>query len=131
MRAVRDSASDTGRHVSKILIVDDESSLRFVLKLAFELAGHDVVEAQHGAAALERVGELRPDVVVTDFMMPVMDGGELISRLRANPETTDIPIVLVTASAIVAGEGVDVMLRKPFEPEHVVATAESLVRRER
>ena len=64
--------------MAEILIVDDEPDVRFVLRMAFELAGHEIVEAHHGGAALERVPESRPDLVVTDVMMPVLDGLELV-----------------------------------------------------
>ena len=57
-----------------ILVVDDESSMRFLLRMILESAGYEVVEAPHGAAALERAKESPPDLVVTDLMMPVMNG---------------------------------------------------------
>ncbi|HET6483408.1 MAG TPA: response regulator, partial [Actinoplanes sp.] len=61
--------------------MDDEPDLRYVLRRVFERAGHEVVDAGHGAAALEMVHRSPPDLVVTDMMMPVMGGVELIRRL--------------------------------------------------
>lgn len=113
--------------MSTILIVDDESSLRFLLRIAFEGAGHDVVEAPNGAVALDWIAETRPDLVVTDFMMPVMNGGELIARLRSEPRTAGIPIMLVTATRTHGDVAADATLRKPFEPDVVVATARALI----
>lgn len=113
--------------MSTILIVDDESSLRFLLRIAFEGAGHDVVEASNGAIALEWITETRPDLVVTDFMMPVMNGAELIARLRSEPRTAQIPIMLVTATRTSGDIAADATLRKPFEPDAVVATARALI----
>ncbi len=110
-----------------VLIVDDESSVRFLLRIAFEAAGNEVIEAAHGVAALERARSKRPDLVVTDFMMPVMNGGELVARLRANPETAGIPIVMVTASAVGDTVAADAVLAKPFDPQHVVAIARPLM----
>src|SRR5881275_1635410 len=61
--------------------------MRFLLRMTFELAGHDVAEAADGVAAIERVERNRvPDLVATDFMMPRMNGGELIARLRRDPD---------------------------------------------
>ena len=81
--AAREGDRDT---VATILIVDDEPDMRFLLKLVFEAAGHRIVQANHGVAALERVQESRPDLIVTDVMMPMLDGLGLIERLRSDPE---------------------------------------------
>lgn len=109
-----------------ILIVDDESNMRFLLRMILEGAGYEVVEAPHGAAALERATESPPDLVVTDLMMPVMTGRELIERLRDAPETTAIPIVVVTANPTTVLDAVDAVLGKPFDPDALLATARSL-----
>ena len=61
--------------------------------------GFEVMEANDGREALECISEFRPQLVVTDLMMPVMDGVELIERLRADPETADVPVVAITADA--------------------------------
>jgi CheY-like chemotaxis protein len=88
--------------------------------------GYEVIEAHHGAAALERVRESRPNLVVTDLMMPVMNGRDLVGRLRADPETASIPILLITANPHAAVAAVDAIVGKPFDPEAVVETARSL-----
>lgn len=113
--------------MAEILIVDDEPDVRFVLKLAFEAAGHRIVEAHQGVAALERVDDSRPDLVVTDIMMPVLDGLELIRRLRSNPGTATIPI-LVLSSRATAASGADAALAKPFRAHEVLATGLSLIK---
>jgi CheY-like chemotaxis protein len=113
--------------VAEILIVDDEPDVRFVLKMAFEAAGHRIVEAHHGGAALERVKDSPPDLVVTDVMMPVLDGLELIRRLRSNPETAAIPILVLSAHSQ-AVTGADAALTKPFRPHEVLATVLSLIK---
>jgi CheY-like chemotaxis protein len=117
---------DLNSRIRKILIVDDESSMRFLLRVIFERAGYEVLEAHHGAAALERVKESRPNLVVTDLMMPVMNGRDLVGRLRADPETASIPILLITANPHAAVAAVDAIVGKPFDPEAVVETARSL-----
>jgi CheY-like chemotaxis protein len=113
--------------VAQILIVDDEPDVRFVLKLAFESAGHQIVEAHHGVAALERVEDSRPDLVVTDVMMPVLGGLELVRRLRSDPETAAIPILLLSSRATPA-TGADAAFAKPFRPHEVLAAGLSLIK---
>lgn len=116
--------------MAAILIVDDESSMRYLLRSEFEFAGHVVREAPHGRAALDLVeGGPPPDLVTTDFMMPVMNGGELISRLRKNPETAGIPIVLISSSpgAAERASSADAFFRKPFDPFELVARANELI----
>jgi CheY-like chemotaxis protein len=66
--------------MSRILVVDDEPDERFLLRRMFERAGHEVLDAADGAAALAIVRESAPDLIVTDMMMPVMDGPELIRQ---------------------------------------------------
>ena len=112
--------------MAEILIVDDEPDVRFVLKLVFESAGHQIIQAHHGGAALARVKESRPDLVVTDVMMPVLDGIELIRRLRSDPETAMIPILLLSSHAT-AGSGADAALAKPFRAHEVLETGLSLM----
>ena len=74
------------RECGEILVVDDESSMRFLLRMTFEIEGHEVDEAPNGLAAIEGIeGGRVPDLVATDYMMPVMNGGELIARLRREP----------------------------------------------
>lgn len=112
--------------MAEVLIVDDEPDVRFILKLAFQAAGHQIVEAHHGVAALERVKDSRPDLVVTDLMMPVLDGLELIKRLRSDPETAAIPILVLSSHAR-ATSNADAAVAKPFRPHEVLATGLSLI----
>jgi CheY-like chemotaxis protein len=113
--------------VRTILVVDDESSMRFLLRMILESAGYEVVEAPHGATALERAKESPPDLVVTDLMMPVMNGRDLVGRLRADPETARIPILLISANPHADEAAVeDAIVGKPFHPEAVVEAARSL-----
>jgi two-component system chemotaxis response regulator CheY len=105
--------------MAKILIVDDESSMRYLLRATLELAGHDVSEAPNGLVAIGKVesGHI-PDLVATDFMMPIMNGAELIERLRRNPATKEIPIILVSSSpGSELRAAADAFFRKPFDPD--------------
>jgi len=107
-------------------VVDDEPDLRYLLRRIFERAGHEVVDAGHGAAALECARASPPDLVVTDMMMPVMDGAELIRRLRADPATARIPILAATGDAHLAG-GADAVLSKPWKARQLLAAATALM----
>jgi CheY-like chemotaxis protein len=110
----------------KILVVDDEPDLRYLLRRIFERAGHEVIQAGHGAAALESVHLFPPDLVVTDMMMPVMGGAELIRRLRADPATARIPILAVTGDGHLAGDA-DAVLAKPYRAAELLAAANALL----
>jgi CheY-like chemotaxis protein len=112
-----------------ILVVDDEPDLRFILRRIFERAGFEVREAGHGVQALEQVAASPPDLVVTDMMMPVMDGAELIRRLHADPATASIPILAVTGDSDLAGAA-DTVLGKPYREKQVMSAATALLSQE-
>jgi CheY-like chemotaxis protein len=116
--------------VKRILLVDDESNMRFVLRVILESEGYEVVVAQHGAAALEALRRSGADLVLTDLMMPVMNGRELVERLRADPETAEIPIVVVSAAHAVVLPKANAVIPKPFDDEELVAVVRSLTEKE-
>jgi CheY-like chemotaxis protein len=118
--------------VARILVVDDEPSVRFLLRLAFEMEGHQVEEAPNGLVAIQSVeGGRAPDLVATDFMMPLMNGGELIARLRANPKTASLPVILVSSSpGSERRTEADLFFRKPFDPGELARAAAQLLERE-
>jgi len=116
--------------VGRILVVDDEPDLRFLLRLHFTRANHEVAEASDGAAALASVHEAPPDLVVTDMMMPVMGGVELIRRLRADPATAGIPVLAVSGDWQLA-VGADAVLAKPYQRAELLAAADGLLRKGR
>ena len=110
----------------KIVVVDDEPDLRYIMRRIFERAGHAVTDASHGVAALQAVHLSPPDLVVTDMMMPVMGGAELIRRLRADPLTARLPILAATSDALLAG-GADAVVTKPYQPAQLLAAANTLL----
>jgi CheY-like chemotaxis protein len=116
--------------VVNILVVDDEPDLRFILRRILEGAGHQVSEAWHGAAALDVVATIPFDLVVTDMMMPVMGGAELIRRLRAQPRTATIPILAVSGDPHLAG-GADAIVAKPFQRRDLLASLDGLLNSEK
>jgi len=107
--------------LSTILVVDDDAPTRVVLRTILERAGHRIVEAAHGAAALDIINpNLIPDLVLTDLAMPILSGKELIERLRSAPITASIPIVVVSGSAdsaraLKASGLVEAVVDKPFD----------------
>jgi CheY-like chemotaxis protein len=113
--------------VSRILVVDDEPDQRFLLRRLLERAGHEVSEANHGAAALRAVRESAPDLVVTDMMMPVMGGAELIRCLRDDPATAHIPILAASGNTHLACAA-DAVLPKPYDLHHLLAVVEALLK---
>ncbi len=127
--ADRDPAEEeTVISLPRILVVDDEPDLRFLLRRVFEAAGHAVSEAGNGADALTSVRRSPPDLVVTDMMMPVMGGVELIRRLRSDPTMRDIPIVAVSGHGHLAAQA-DAVVPKPFHPHALLGAVNALLAR--
>ncbi len=121
--------ADTRNRLKTVLVVDDDGDMRFMLRILLERGGYQVTEAGDGQAALLSIKANKPDLVVTDMRMPRMDGGELIERLRSDEDTARLPIILVTAYAVlpVTSELADATIPKPFAPERVVSTVTNLL----
>lgn len=117
------------RRVKRILVVDDDPSMRFMLRLIFEGTGYEVSEAHHGAAALSQLKDTLPDLLITDMMMPIMDGGELIQQLRSDPRTAHLLILVVSGNpdALEVGRNADAVIGKPFLPADLRARVDSLL----
>jgi circadian clock protein KaiC len=113
--------------MARILVVDDEADERFLLRRAFERAGHEVSDADDGAAALAIARNSPPDLVVTDLMMPIMNGAELIRRLRSDPATAGIPIIASTGDPYLASAA-DAIVSKSFSWGHLVSAAVALLK---
>jgi CheY-like chemotaxis protein len=110
-----------------ILIVDDEEPVRsFVAELLAD-DGYQVRLAMHGGQALDVVDKEPPDLVLSDVMMPVLNGKELCQRLKARDDTRHIPVILMTSAGqkAVDGAGADAFIAKPFDLDDL----EALVRR--
>jgi two-component system alkaline phosphatase synthesis response regulator PhoP/two-component system response regulator VicR len=106
----------------RILAVDDERHIVRLIQVNLERAGYEVMTANDGQQALEMVANDRPDLIVLDWMMPQLNGMETLKRLKANPTTQDIPVIMLTAKSQDADvfkgwqSGVDCYLTKPFNP---------------
>jgi CheY-like chemotaxis protein len=114
-----------------VLIVDDEFGLADITADLLTEAGYDVALAINGKLGLASLEVRRADIVFTDLMMPVMDGPEMIRRMRADPRLTAIPAVLMTAlpEAIPTGAGAmhDAVLVKPFSMAELLTTLHRLL----
>jgi two-component system, OmpR family, alkaline phosphatase synthesis response regulator PhoP len=119
----------------KILVVEDEGDIRELLCYSLSKEGYAVEEAADGAEALDRVIRRAPDLVMLDLMLPRMSGLELCRRLRANPDTAHLPVIVVTAKGAEVDRvlglemGADDYVVKPFSPREVVARVKALLRR--
>ena len=106
----------------KVLVVEDEKDIRELLIDDLLDSGYQVIEAENGAEALDQVYNDRPDIVLLDLMMPVMNGIEVLKALKSNPDTANLPVLLLTAvSADEAQQttmdlGANHFVSKPWEP---------------
>jgi CheY-like chemotaxis protein len=118
--------------LGRVLVVDDDDVIRQLISVNLELEGFEVTTAVDGQDCLDKVKDVQPAVITLDIMMPRLDGWEAASRLRADPETADIKVVLLSARAQEAdlqrGDriGVDAYLTKPFDPDELIATVRRL-----
>jgi two-component system phosphate regulon response regulator PhoB len=119
----------------KIVVIEDEPDILEVLSFNLRREGFDVVSAASGGAGLEAIGRESPDLVLLDLLLPGVDGLDVCRRLRAQPATARIPVIMVTAkgeeSDIVLGLGVgaDDYIQKPFSPRELVARVKAVLRR--
>jgi len=116
---------------ARVLFVDDDSSLLMLLRTTFELIDIEIAEAQTAAAAVAAIAAYPPDVVVLDIGLPGVDGLELCRRLKEDPATRWIGIVLLTgagaeAEAPARSAGADALMHKPFSPLELLAVVERL-----
>jgi DNA-binding response OmpR family regulator len=121
--------SDTA---TRVLVVDDDDVIRQLICLNLELEGFEVYQAADGLDALAKVREVNPAVVTLDIMMPKLDGWDAAARLRSDPATSHVRVVLLSARAQEADLkrgsrlGVDFYLTKPFDPDELVAVVRRL-----
>jgi CheY-like chemotaxis protein len=106
--------------MKSILIVDDEDAISETVAEVLQDEGYQCSTASNGQEALDLMSKARPDLVVCDVMMPVLDGREMLRRMRASPELAPIPVIMMSAApSAFTGAGVDssALLRKPFRLE--------------
>lgn len=116
-----------------ILVVDDDPVIQKLLSVNFEMEGYQVATASDGVEGLERVQADPPDLILLDVMMPRMDGLEVARRLKADPSTKGIPVVLLSAKAqstdVQGGleAGADAYVTKPFDPLELLEKVAALL----
>ena len=118
----------------KGLVVDDEIHIVQVVAIKLRNNGFDVITCENGAQALELATNEKPNVIVTDFQMPVMTGLELVQNLRKQPDTADIPVVMLTARGFAIEDQqkeelkISACLSKPFSPRELLQSIEEVLK---
>jgi two-component system alkaline phosphatase synthesis response regulator PhoP len=110
----------------RILVVDDEIYIVHILDFSLGMEGYEVLTALDGEQAIEKARAEKPDLIVLDIMMPKLDGYETCKRLKADPETKEVPVILLSAKGRNVDQkvgfevGADDYITKPFSPRKLV-----------
>jgi CheY-like chemotaxis protein len=119
---------------SKILIVDDTETMRLFERMLLSGQGYDLDMAENGSEALKKIGEFKPDLVLLDIMMPVMDGIECCRKIKSNEETKQIKVVIVTTKSEYGkvkeafAAGCDDYVTKPINREELLSKMSELLK---
>lgn len=112
-----------------ILVVEDNPNVRELLEVTLRFKGYPVVSARNGKEALDRIELERPALIITDILMPLMDGYSLVHNLRKNPRTSQIPVIFISATYLTAEDknfalnlGAVRFIEKPIDPEDFLLT---------
>jgi len=117
----------------KVLVVDDEIHIVHVVAIKLRNNGYEVLSADNGAEGFELACKERPDIIVTDYQMPVMTGLELVEKLRQRQETKDIPVIMLTARSFAIPKEqqenlqISGCLSKPFSPKELLGDIEDVL----
>jgi two-component system response regulator VicR len=114
----------------RILFVDDDFAVAEVTRMVLEHEGYNVLIAGNGEDAYHTVETERPDLVITDYMMPIMNGGQLVRRMRASPMLEGIPVIMVTANSATEIDGADLcarLLHKPITVDELLEAIRSVI----
>lgn len=121
--------------MAKILVIEDDTAINDLIKINMELCGYDVCQAPDGIKGFALAKQELPNLVILDVMMPEVDGYTVAQRIRQNPDTKDIPILMLTALSQLQDKvkgfdiGVDDYLVKPFEMEELKVRVRALLKR--
>lgn len=119
----------------RVLVVEDDDAIRTMLLTVLEVAGYDVLGVRNGLDAFTMLGEWRPDVIVLDLFMPLMDGFELLARKSASVDLAPIPVIVVTTSTALLPPperlGVCAVLQRPHDVSHLRAVIAAAIGRVR
>uniref|UniRef100_UPI000C6F445F Chemotaxis regulator-transmits chemoreceptor signals to flagelllar motor components CheY n=1 Tax=Thermotoga maritima (strain ATCC 43589 / DSM 3109 / JCM 10099 / NBRC 100826 / MSB8) TaxID=243274 RepID=UPI000C6F445F len=117
----------------KVLLVDDSAVLRKIVSFNLKKEGYEVIEAENGQIALEKLSEFTPDLIVLDIMMPVMDGFTVLKKLQEKEEWKRIPVIVLTAKggeedeSLALSLGARKVMRKPFSPSQFIEEVKHLL----
>ena len=117
----------------KVLVVDDEIHIVHVVAIKLRNNGYEVITAANGDEAFELVCEEKPDIIVTDFQMPIMTGLELVEKLRRSEATKDIPVIMLTARGFAIEDEqkqdlqISEFVSKPFSPRDLLRSIEDIL----
>jgi DNA-binding response OmpR family regulator len=117
----------------RVLVIDDDASIRLVLQRNLEYAGFEVLTAEDGATGIEAVRQNLPDVVILDLMMPQIDGYDVLEALRGDARTSEVPVLVLTALTSLAVKerchraGATLVMTKPFEPTSLASQIEGIL----
>jgi twitching motility two-component system response regulator PilG len=117
----------------KVLVVEDSSTIRKVISITLSQKGYEVSEAGDGLEALSRLNELKPDLILLDIILPKMDGYQILSIIKENPEFKNIPVIMLTSKDGIINKvkgkvaGSSAYLTKPFDPNQLVETIERFI----
>jgi len=117
----------------KVLVVDDEIHIVHVVAIKLRSNGFEVITASNGQEAFEKACEQLPDIVVTDIQMPVMDGLQLVAKLRESDKTKDIPVIMLTGRSFTIEKEqkeqlqISDCLGKPFSPKELLKKIEDIL----
>ena len=120
---------------AKVLVVDDEEYIQHILNFSFGAEGYEVVTASDGEEGVSKARDEKPDVIVMDIMMPKMDGYEACKQIKTDPQTKDIPVILLTAKGRDADRklgsevGADDYVVKPFSPGRLIERVEGIMKK--
>jgi CheY-like chemotaxis protein len=122
------------KRIPTVYFIDDSATMREVIKIAFRRENINVITCADAAAALAQFGQNRPDVVITDVIMPDQDGYSVCSQIKQNPEFRETPVVLMSGvvNKSVADKAVSVnadeLIRKPFQPQELIGRVKGLLK---
>jgi CheY-like chemotaxis protein len=111
--------------MARVLVIDDEPDVRWLIRMSLERAGHEVIDAEDGLRGIALAMKQRPDVIILDLMMPVMDGYGVLAELAKDPRTASVPVVVLSAKAIpdeadhASAAGARRFMEKPFDPDEL------------
>ena len=116
-----------------VLVVDDEDMTRQMIVMFLKISGIEAAEAENGVDALEKIAVQKPDAIILDVMMPEMDGITMCKKLRRNPATATIPVLMLSGRSQLGAEldgleaGANAYMRKPMDPKEMLVILNDLM----